>query len=101
MLRDARSLVSIAILSLVCGLSLFSGTARAQNTYADFPFNQGSLFYQYGGNPHKPRPRSSYAVPRTYARPATPWNGYARPWRGGGRYVTPTYAPPAYYYYPR
>ena len=100
MSRLARSLGVAALLSLVGGLTLGVGSARAQNTYADFPYQQGSLFYQYGGNPHKPQPRASYA-PRTYTRPAAPWGGYNRPWRGRARSMTPTYAAPGTYYYPR
>jgi hypothetical protein len=96
-----------ALSILIGGLLLAAQPASAQgpygrNSYEDFPFNQGSLFYR----PLKPKPRPRVqavrpapAPPRggyTYTYPATQPYTYAAPRQGY------TYAPRTnyYYYYP-
>ncbi len=71
------------------GLWLMTGSpVQAQgpygrNSYEDFPFNQGSLFYR----PLKPKPKPKVKVaPRTAVVPVQPQRR--------------TYVQPRYYYYP-
>jgi hypothetical protein len=75
---------------LVAALEIATPPAQAQpNTYADFPFQQGSLFYQY--NPPN-RPRRSVARPR-YTAPAQTGSYTAQP--------QPGYSQSNYYAQPR
>jgi len=83
--------------------------AQAQNTYADVPFNQGSLFYRpSGAKPPTTTTRPSYSAPRrffrrqrgyTYAAPAPT---YAYPTTAPGYVTAPRVVVPTtgYYYYP-
>jgi len=65
MKRTTRGLLAI----LVGSAALTAAPARAQNTYADAPFNQGSLFYRpSGARPPQTTTRRTYAAPR-YAYP--------------------------------
>jgi hypothetical protein len=72
--------------------------AHAQmNTYADVPFNQGSLFYRPSGA----RPPAAASSPRGTRAPAYPY-GYVP--QGGTTYYYPstgTYYYPQYQYVPR
>jgi hypothetical protein len=108
MTRHIRKVALATLLTLGAGLVGSGSSALAQgppNTYEDFPYNQGSLFYR----PLKPRPRvRTRVVPRqVYVAPST---------RGGYTYVQPGtnganagpssftarsygyYSPPRYYY---
>ena len=91
----------IASAFVVTGIS-WVGEAQAQNTYADVPFNQGSLFYRpSGARPPRmttpnanPNPRASR---RRLFRPLRPY--YAPPRAvTAPRYLntTPTITAPAY-----
>ena len=99
MRRGIRTAALVTVLTLGAGLLLAARPALAQgpygrNSYADFPFNQGSLFYR----PLKPTPRPR---PRVAARPLVRPN-YV-PQQGGYTYTQPyRYVPPPgyYYYYP-
>ncbi len=75
-------------LGLLGGWSLTSQSAQAQmqNTYADVPFNQGSLFYRPSGA--RP-PATTSAPPRRVVAPVQPAPTY---------YYNP--ATRSYYYYP-
>ena len=98
-----RSMAWTTLVALAASLGLPAGPALAQprsrsyvpNTYADFPYNQGSLFYRpLGSNASRrggagyrrsyaPRsyyvPRGGYTVPpRTYYYVPAP--GYYRPY---------------------
>jgi len=77
----------LTLLMIGAGLALDARPARAQgapNTYEDFPFNQGSLFYR----PLKPKPRPKVT--------AAPRPVYTAPAQGGGyTYVQPGSAQPA------
>jgi hypothetical protein len=97
--RILRSLAAAA-LALAGGMFVSTRPALAQgpygrNSYADFPYNQGSLFYR----PLKPAPRPKPKVVRP-AVPATPAPVT------GGYFSTPRqpYVAPRqqsyYYYYP-
>lgn len=47
----------LVLFSSALALSLFLGARPAQaqmNTYAAWPYNQGSLFYRYGASPGNP-----------------------------------------------
>lgn len=90
-----RSRSLAGVLALAGCLGLASSTAHAQpNTYADFPYNQGSLFYRYGGaraaRPSAPR---RARVPQSYYRSYGP----------APRPPATTYVPQGgyYYYYPQ
>lgn len=99
MTRRFHAMTMAAILTVGGGLPLATHPAMAQgpygrNSYEDFPFNQGSLFYR----PLKPKPKPRVrATPRPFVRtyPSAPPAGYPsapRPY---------TYGPqPRYYYYP-
>ena len=109
MTRHIRNGALLTLLMLGAGLALDARSALAQgapNTYEDFPYNQGSLFYR----PLKPKPRPRLQpVPRQV---------YRAPARGGYTYVQPGvnatrppansftarsygyYAPQPRYYYP-
>jgi hypothetical protein len=84
----------------VAGLELAAPSAQAQpNTYADFPFQQGSLFYQYRpqNRPNRQVARPVYttpAQPGTVYRPAAPGTTVYRP-AATGTYVQPQQG---YYY---
>ena len=84
-MRTTRGTMVLAGLAAVVGLGLSAGQARAQrNTYADFPFNQGSLFY---------RPSGAYRPPQaatTVMAPAAAPTQY---------YYTPQGVAPTQYYY--
>ena len=95
---------ALAFAAALAGLAVLGDRpAHSQNTYADVPFNQGSLFYRRSGA--KPPATSNSNAPRrplfwrqrgyTYATP--PRTYYAAPPRA----VAPVYAQPAPgYYYP-
>jgi len=96
MTRHFRTATLVAILTLGSELLLTAPPAMAQgpygrNSYEDWPFNQGSLFYR----PLKPKPRARVAR-RTFVRPSP------APYQGGYTYTQPRYYYPqgAYYYYP-
>lgn len=90
------SLVALGTVSSPMG-----GVARAQsrsgsyipNTYADFPYNQGSLFYQ-------PRGANAYTRPRSSAPRRTVAPRIVAPAPAAGYYYYPQ-APQYYYYYPQ
>ncbi|MHC5538398.1 hypothetical protein ACYOEI_09230 [Singulisphaera rosea] len=92
-----RSAAFASLVVLGAVTSPMGGIAQAQsrsssyvpNTYADFPYNQGSLFYRPQGANAYTRPRSA---PRRMAAPrvVTPAPGYYYP-----------QAPQYYYYYPQ
>jgi hypothetical protein len=82
-----RTWAMAGLLTLGSCLGLASSTAQAQpNTYADFPYNQGSLFYQYRG------PRT--ARPSAARRARAPQTYYYR------NYAPPTRQPVYQYTYP-
>lgn len=74
-------------LAAVLALAASAGTARAQNTYLDVPFNQGSLFYRPSGA--RP-PRTTYRYyappPRVYQPTVRYYHYPAAPYRGGYGY---------------
>jgi hypothetical protein len=95
-----RKVNAAAALTILASALLTACPALAQgpygrNSYADFPYNQGSLFYR----PLKPEPRPKKRVYKRVA-PATPAPGYSTT---QPRYVVPQQ--PRYYYnypaYPR
>jgi hypothetical protein len=96
--RTLRKAAAATVLTLAGGLFLASDTARAQgpygrNSYADFPFNQGSLFYR--PLKPKPKPRPRVVKPRVVQPAPVPYQGgysTARP-------AAPA-QPRSYYYYP-
>ena len=81
-------------LGLLAGWAFGAPPAHAQmNTYADVPFNQGSLFYRPSGA----RPPATTSAPAVVRAPARQY--YAAP--GGGTYYAPTtrtYSYPQYQY---
>ena len=87
----------IASAFVVTGISL-GGEAQAQNTYADVPFNQGSLFYRpSGARPPRTTTPNARASRRRLFRPLRPY--YAPPRAvTAPRYLntTPTITVPAY-----
>ena len=108
MTRHTRKAALLTLMMIGTGLVLDARPAWAQgapNTYEDFPYNQGSLFYR----PLKPKPRPRVVQRRlftapvarggyTYVRPGTntaqqPGNSFAA--RSYGYYV-----PQPRYYYP-
>ncbi|MDR3639253.1 MAG: hypothetical protein P4L84_35960 [Isosphaeraceae bacterium] len=90
MKRFWRKWASKAVMGVLGLWALDARPANAQmNTYADVPFNQGSLFYRPSGA----RPPATTSVPSTTAAPAT---RYA-PQRG----VTYYYPTTGTYYYPQ
>jgi hypothetical protein len=106
---------ALAVATALAGLAfLVDRPARAQNTYADVPFNQGSLFYRPSGakppatsNSNTPRrglfgrqrgTTYNYATPpRTYAAPPRAYTP-AYPQAAPGYYYPPQTAAPRYYY---
>jgi len=83
----------LTLLGLSCGMILLPSQAWAQrNTYEDFPYNQGSLFYRY-----LPPKKTTRKVYRPVLRPAPvpPQTSYSYP-------QTNTYSQaPSYYYNPQ
>lgn len=79
---------------------LANSDAQAQpNTYADFPYNQGSLFYRYGGHgAAKTKPKRAVA-PRRVVTPPASYRGYAPVPQQAVAPYRYTYAPQAGYYY--
>src|SRR4051812_5955118 len=90
----------LTLLGLSGGLILLSSRAEAQNnTYEDFPYNQGSLFYRYipkttkrkvyrpAVRPAPAPPRTTYTYPQTYTYGQAPTYYYNPQTR-------------SYYYYP-
>jgi hypothetical protein len=62
-----RTVVLAGLLALATDFEFGVQLASAQNTYADFPFQQGSLFYNYYGNRYARRrqaARARAAAPR-------------------------------------
>ena len=96
MTRHIRTAALLTFLTLGASLLLPADSAMAQgpygrNSYEDWPFNQGSLFYR----PLKPKPRPKVKV-QTAPRlvyPNAPVYTYPQP-----RYYT--YPQGGYYYYP-
>jgi hypothetical protein len=78
-----------------------SAFAQAGNTYEDFPFQQGSLFYRPSGR--RP-PRTTSTAPRTVAAPAGTTYYVAKAGYvsipQGGQNVTYYVAAPGYYSFP-
>jgi hypothetical protein len=98
MTRRIRTTHWLTALTVAGGLFLAARPAQAQrNTYADWPYNQGSLFYRYIP-PAKPKPVYRPAVRPAPARAATV---YAQP---GASTAQPRYyynpQTRSYYYYP-
>jgi hypothetical protein len=88
-MKPLRRRLALTSALLFAGLELAAPPAQAQpNTYADFPFQQGSLFYQY--NPPN-RPRRAAARPR-YAAPAQTGSYTAQPQPGYTAQPRPGYA---------
>jgi hypothetical protein len=93
-----RRATAAAVLTLLSSALLSACPALAQgpygrNSYADFPYNQGSLFYR----PLKPEPRPKKPVYKRVAPAApAPATGYSTT---QPRYVVPQ-QPRYYYYYP-
>lgn len=113
MRNAARGWFFGATLALVGGLSVCPET-RAQNTYADFPYNQGGLMYRYSGqkppktvNSGQTRPtRRLFARNPQYAQPAAPRYYYSQPTVPGASVTAPRAAltqptAPVRYYYPQ
>ena len=85
-----RTTWGLAALILVGAAALPTRPARAQNTYADVPFNQGSLFYRpSGARPPQTTPRRTYTAPRYVYPPRYP---------AATNYYTPRPVRPAYRY---
>lgn len=80
----------------VLGAAMFaSETASAQNTYADAPFQQGSLFYRPSGArpPKKVTRRPAYvapAAPTQYAAPPRVASPYPYAYQNPYPYAYPT-----------
>src|SRR5262249_22924788 len=97
MTRSIRMATLAAALTVVGSSLLTAWPALAQgpygrNSYADFPYNQGSLFYR----PLKPQPRPKPKVSRPAASaPRTPATTYT----ARQPYMAPQ-QPRYYYYYP-
>ena len=72
----------------LAGIS-FAGEARAQNTYADVPFNQGSLFYRPSGA-RPPRTTTSRPTRWRIFRPYRPTAVAPQVYQAAPRYVAPT-----------
>jgi hypothetical protein len=91
MRRRIRPTALLTVLTIGGAVFLAARPAQAQrNTYADFPYNQGSLFYRYIP-PSKPKPKP---VRRPVVRP------YTAPPQAGYTYAQPNgYAPQRQYYY--
>jgi hypothetical protein len=98
MARRMRKAALATLVTLVGGLWLMARPAQAQgpygrNSYEDFPFNQGSLFYR----PLKPKPKPRTATaPRRVLRPSIarpPQAGYVQPYSSAPQqgYSYPTY----------
>src|SRR4051794_768970 len=72
-----RTMLLAGLLATAVDFGFDVRTASAQNTYADFPFQQGSLFYNYYGNTYARRQqaaRARAAAPRmNRAYRATPY----------------------------
>jgi hypothetical protein len=91
----------LTALTVAGGLSLAARPAHAQrNTYADWPYNQGSLFYRY--IPPKKTTRTVYRpVAPTAPAPAPPAYTYPQP---AASTTQPRYyydpQTRGYYYYP-
>lgn len=86
----------LAATFIVTSIGGFIGRpARAQNTYADVPFNQGSLFYRYSGRkpPQTTPDRWTQRRLLRQQRPAATRPVY--------RYASPMTSPTARYYYVR
>ncbi|MBV8316633.1 MAG: hypothetical protein JOZ53_16980 [Planctomycetaceae bacterium] len=56
-----RTVVLAGLLALAADFGFGARPASAQNTYADFPFQQGSLFYNYYGNTYARRQQAARA----------------------------------------
>src|SRR5262249_27255916 len=103
MKRRIRSTTLTALLTLAGGTLLATQPASAQgpygrDSYADFPFNQGSLFYR----PLKPTPKPRVQVARPAPAPRAGYT-YTYPSSQPSTYVAPrsgyTSAPRTNYYY--
>ena len=102
-MRPIYRKLALSAALVVGGLEIAAPSAHAQpNTYADFPFQQGSLFYQYRPQnrpkrqvarpvyttPAQPAAVYRQAAPRTYVQPQQGYY-YTQPRRGlfgGWRY---------------
>ena len=69
-MRHIRQHLTIGAVAFLGFLAFDSSSAWAQNTYADAPFNQGSLFYRPSGL-RAPRPRIARAPVYVAAAPGT------------------------------
>jgi hypothetical protein len=89
MRRKFRTWAVLTASALALGAAFLAPEARAQNTYADVPFNQGSLFYRPSGA----RP------PRVVTRDRVPRRVYRRPYFAAPRYrAYSPYSPGGYGY---
>ena len=100
-MRTRSKLLALGALS---ALAFAGSEARAQNTYADVPFNQGSLFYRPSGArpPQTTRSTRPFRLFRRNSQPATNYY-YSAP--GATNYSSYYYSAPAAptypgYYYP-
>ena len=93
MIRNCRKWVLAGTLAVLGGWVFDSRPAHAQmNTYADVPFNQGSLFYRPSGA----RPPATTSYPRPAQAPAYQYNVAPQ---GATTYYYPTTG--TSYYYPQ
>jgi hypothetical protein len=101
MTRRIRTTRLLTVLTIGAGLFLAVQPAQAQrNTYEDFPYNQGSLFYRY--LPPKKKTRTVYR-PVVQPTPAPARPAYTYPPQYSGAAPNRYYYNPqtrSYYYYP-
>jgi hypothetical protein len=100
-MRQSHPARAVALMGVLAGASVLAGncTAWAQNTYADVPFNQGSLFYRPSGAkpPQTRTPSRQTVAPRRLTR-APVWNGVYR-WQPQTVPAAPVYSAPTYQRY--
>ncbi len=56
-----RTVLRAGLLAMAADFGFNARPTSAQNTYADFPFQQGSLFYNYYGNVYARRQQAARA----------------------------------------
>ena len=72
-MRNDDSDLALAAAAVLAGSGLFGDRpARAQNTYADVPFNQGSLFYRPSGAAAPTTTTAHHDSPPRHTTPAPP-----------------------------
>lgn len=102
-MRNAIQTLAVAGVTILGGLAFMADRpARAQNTYADVPFNQGSLFYRPSGA-KPPRMTTAMVPAQTSVRVRPVRRGLFRRARMVPvvpRTVAPRPAAPVQYYYP-